>query len=153
MQTVVPSLLTTRHVRPHPVPRSAMGGNLLFVLVPLVLIGVTLCASEHHLEYATARAAGQEGALGFDLTADAAGGSLARQITFIVMGGFGAALLLKRASQPIAVDKLLVTLMILFCTWIVLSAFWADEISLSLKRSTLPVLMLIASLGFAKHWQ
>jgi exopolysaccharide production protein ExoQ len=128
---------------------STVATPALYFWIPLVLFGLAMYAAEHRLWYATDSFS--EGDI--DLVAEVGSSSVLRQLSFIALGSFGALLLVKLTDVRTAADRRLVALLVGLCAWAVLSAAWADDTVLSLKRSVVPVLAAVAALGVAKHWQ
>jgi O-antigen ligase len=118
--------------------------------IPLIAIGVAVFAAQHSLHYATASFI--EGTDETDLVEVVGSSSQLRQISFVALGFLGALLLSMRSALQLAVDRWLLGLLFALCGWIVLSAFWSGAIELSLKRSFVPLLSVVAALGIAKHW-
>ncbi|MEX0611473.1 MAG: hypothetical protein WD229_05090, partial [Pirellulales bacterium] len=116
----------------------------LVLWLPLLLFGATMWFSQHNVKYAFP--ADMEDAL-VDVTP-----SMARQLSFVALGSYGALLLFKPARLPLTISGRLLACLISLCLLLVLSVFWADNFELSFKRSMVAVLTLIAALGIAKQW-
>lgn len=106
---------------------------------------------EHSMTYASIDGAESKSVM--DLADSSAGSSAMRQASFLALGSIGAFLLLVPSRVPIIVNKWLLFLIGSFGALIVLSAMWADDPALSLKRSAQPLLLTIAAAGIVKHWQ
>ena len=61
--------------------------------------------------------------------------------------------MLRRSSVAVSLDYRLWFLALLACAWLLLSALWADNFGLSLKRIFIPLLIFAGALGVAKHWR
>jgi exopolysaccharide production protein ExoQ len=88
-----------------------------------------------------------------DLADEVAGSSALRQASLIAIGAIGALLLLMPSSEPIVVNRWLLGLMMSLGVLTVLSALWADDSGLTLKRTGQPILLMIAAAGIVKHLQ
>ena len=133
---------------------SATGATILRFWLPLLAIGGAIVAAQHRLDYATFSAIEDtEDSDSFDLVADLGSSSHLRQLSFITIGVLGALLLAMPPAVQVSVDRKLILLLSALCGWIVLSAVWSDDPELSLKRSLLPLLTVVAALGTTKHWR
>ena len=88
-----------------------------------------------------------------DLADNAASGSAIRQVSLLAVGIIGFMLLLRPSRESIVVNWWLLGLIVALGTLMILSAVWADDSKLSLKRSAQPLLLAIAAAGFVKHFQ
>jgi exopolysaccharide production protein ExoQ len=119
--------------------------------IPLAVVALSLYGVEHSLTYATSGyKAGDES---LDLAKDVGNSSLLRQVSIAAIGLIGGILLLRHSELPTTFNRWQSLLIVSLCAWLVLSALWADEPLQSLKRSIMPVLMILGALGIAKHLQ
>jgi exopolysaccharide production protein ExoQ len=81
------------------------------------------------------------------------GGSHAsRQAAYLAIGMLGLVLLFKRTTDfESACDQTLLGLLASLMVFVVLSAAWADEMFLSLKRSLIPILICLGGLGMSRQ--
>jgi O-antigen ligase len=132
---------------------SASGATILRFWLPLVAIGGAICAAQHRLDYATFSVSEGEDSDSLDLVADLGSSTRLRQLSFITIGALGAVLLAMPSATQVSVDRKLMFLLWALCGWIIFSALWSDNLELSLKRSLLPLLTVVAALGTTKHWR
>ena len=119
--------------------------------IPLLLFGLGLYAAEHDTFYASPAFA--ERSVDVDLAASVGGSNFTRQLGYLTIGVVGAAWLLRRSSVAVSLDYRLLFLSLVACAWLLLSALWADNFSLSLKRIFIPLLIFAGAMGVAKHWR
>jgi O-antigen ligase len=119
--------------------------HALGLAVPLLFFGVTLWIAQHDFQYASPSFADDEAV---DLTP-----TPARQVSFVALGMFGVVSLLRPSRVGLAPSRGRLACLISLALLIVLSAFWSDTPDISLKRSLIPVLTLVAALGAVKHWR
>jgi exopolysaccharide production protein ExoQ len=129
---------------------SIVATSLSFWL-PLAVIGVALYGVEHSSYHSNV--SNQAGDDNSDLARDIGNSSLLRQVSIAAIGLLGGLLLLTHSVVPLELNRRSLFLIALLCAWLLLSALWAEDSSQSLKRSMMPLLMIIGVLGVAKHWR
>jgi O-antigen ligase len=117
----------------------------------LAVVWLSLLSVEHSMYFASADYL--ERGDGNRVVEATSGSSMARQLSIVVLGGLGVALLTIPARAPVSPRRGMVFLILLTCSLLIVSASWADDESLSFKRAAQPVLLMIAALGLAKHLQ
>lgn len=125
--------------------------QLIDFWLPVVLFAFALIAAEHSTFYATPGF--KDSSARPDLAVEIGSSSLLRQLGYVSLGAIGAAFLLVRPPQKLSVNWKLLVITLCGFGWLLLSMVWANDSGLSLKRSMVPVMIFIGSLGLAKHWQ
>jgi O-antigen ligase len=125
--------------------------KLITFWLPVALFAFALFAAEHSTFYATPGF--KDSSARPDLAVEIGGSSLLRQLGYVSLGAIGAAFLLARSPLKLTLNWKLLLLALCGVSWLLLSMVWADNSLLSLKRSMVPVMIFLGSLGLAKHWQ
>jgi O-antigen ligase len=125
--------------------------QLVTFWLPLMLFAFALFAAEHSTFYATPGF--KDSSARPDLAVEIGGSSLLRQLGYVSLGAIGAAFLLARSPLKLTLNWKLLLLTVCGVGWLLLSMVWADNSGLSLKRSMVPLMILLSALGLAKHWQ
>ena len=118
--------------------------------LPTIVVGLAYL-TQHNLLYAAGDSIDYDQVS--DLVSEAGSSSILRELSFLAISALGVILLLKtnrHRSQPNV--KLLLGCL-LMCALMSASCIWAEDSFQSFKRSLVPLLMLIAALGIAKHWR
>jgi exopolysaccharide production protein ExoQ len=129
--------------------RAGFVATILTFCLPLVGTWWMLYAIEHNFAYASID--DETTNVDTDLADNAAGSSAIRQISLLALGAIGFMLLLMPSREPFVVNRWLLAMITAVGTLMILSALWADDSALSLKRSAQPPLLAIAAAGFVKH--
>jgi exopolysaccharide production protein ExoQ len=119
--------------------------------MPAIVFTAVLFVVQHDLKYASSAFA--SGELEGDLVADVGSSTASRQLGFLTLAALGAALLLRSSPAPLAINGRILCWLGALVAWGMLSALWADDVALSLKRLMPPLFTLIAACGVAKTWQ
>jgi exopolysaccharide production protein ExoQ len=119
--------------------------------LPLVFIWLALFTIEHSMEYASIEYA--ESKDGKEAALDAQGSSAARQAGVVALGVMGVLFLVTPSRASPSPNRVLMFAIVGLGTLLSFSALWADDPVLSLKRAAQPILLMVAALGVAKHWQ
>jgi exopolysaccharide production protein ExoQ len=127
------------------------GAKLLKFWLPVALFAFALFAAEHSTFYATPGF--KDSSARPDLAVEVGGSNLLRQLGYVSLGSIGAAFLLARSPLKLSMNWKLLLLALCGVGWLLLSMVWADNSGLSLKRSMVPLMIFLGSLGLAKHWQ
>lgn len=151
MSTYAPTILPDRRTAPDYVVLSPFVANAITFWVPLAIIVVAMFGVQHSWDYSSPSYV--EGQNFRDLVAEVGNSSLGRQLGLLTIGAIGALMMMTRSRQPIAVNVRLACMLAALASWVILSALWADDMELSLKRAVQPVLLIVAALGVTKHWQ
>jgi O-antigen ligase len=151
MSTYAPTIRFQQRALPGAAGFRAVTSSALMLWIPLALVAVSIYGIEHDTAFSSVD--NRFGEEGIDLAKDVAGSSLARELGVIAIGALGGLLLFKLSAKPVNVDWRQMFLIAALCSWLIVSALWAEDAALSLKRSLLPVLLIIGALGIAKHLQ
>jgi exopolysaccharide production protein ExoQ len=115
----------------------------------LILVWVAMFSIEHRLNNASVEVA--EYSDGKPEALDSEGSSASRQLSVVALGLMGAALLVIPTKLAVSPSWLLFSAMAALATLLLISASWSDDSILTLKRSSQPILLVLAALGIAKH--
>lgn len=113
-------------------------------------ITIALFVVQHDLKFASFALADAE--LQGDLVAEVGSSHASRQVSFLGLAALGVALLVSYTPARLRLDWRILAFLIALCAWIALSAFWADDVALSLKRTMPPLFTVLAACGLAKSW-
>ncbi|HRK33831.1 MAG TPA: O-antigen ligase family protein [Candidatus Hydrogenedentes bacterium] len=83
------------------------------------------------------------------LQRDASDGNAKRQIGFLMVGGFGAIMLIMPGRRPLQMNGILAGLMLFFGIWMLMSILWADERGLTARRLVVIATLASGALGVA----
>ena len=114
--------------------------------IPVWLIGLTSLVAVHNTRYAK-EAAGEKQEV--ELFADEGGSSL-RQLGFLSFGCLGVVFL--RGGRPRHFKLSLLLLILAAGVWTAMSTLWSDDPHLTVRRSVIPLLVLVGSIGIALVW-
>ncbi len=119
--------------------------------LPFVVIWLAMYSVEHSTYFASPDFL-QQGD-GKDIVEAVGGSSASRQLGIVALGAMGVLLLVIPASIPVEPNKGMLVLVLAMCSLLFVSALWAEDSGLSLKRSVQPILLMVTALGVAKHWR
>jgi exopolysaccharide production protein ExoQ len=117
--------------------------------IPTIVVGLAYL-TQHNLSYAAGDSIDYDQVS--DLVSEAGGSSVLRELSFLAISALGVVLLLKSKPNWSEWNVKLLVGCLLMCTLMSASCIWAEDSFQSFKRSLVPLLMLIAALGIAKHW-
>ncbi len=115
----------------------------------LILVWVAMFSIEHRLNNASVEVA--EYSDGKPEALDSEGSSALRQLSVVALGLMGAALLVIPTKLAVSPNWLLFSAIAALATLLSISASWSNDSILTLKRSSQPILLVLAALGIAKH--
>ncbi len=122
----------------------------LMFWIPTIIIALAY-VTQHNLLYAAGESVDYDQVS--DLVSEAGSSSLLRELSFLAISGLGVALLIRWRPEKLQTNTALLVGCLLMCALMLASCVWAEDSFQSFKRSLVPLLMLLATLGIAKHWR